>query len=398
LSNLEGNANFLTLFGIVVITIAMIHIIGSSSFPNMALSKSSLHNNNKPSSHVPLVSNGGISGNSSSGSSNLNGFHNQSSSTSLYSAPPPSASTLGGNMNKGVSSNKVVMIGFDDGWKSQITYAKPILDKYGLKASFFVVCNYVNSGDIRRMNWQDIATLQQDRMDVQSHTMDHKPLDKMSTNALIYEIAGSKQCLASHGIDSTIFGYPFNLGSNMPSVVDIVSKYYNFARTGTYPLMSLNCNGFANIKPQQTDCRTYLPDGKLTFANRYDIRSDSFFHISSGHNYGTSEMFQKFIQQVNSQVPYNNNGKINAIPIITYHDLTYNIQDYNKAGTTITVPLFDQEMQYLHDNGFKVLLLNQFGFDPTNNVFYLKNVPSSTSGTTTNAATLLSGAPSLLYR
>jgi peptidoglycan/xylan/chitin deacetylase (PgdA/CDA1 family) len=392
-SNLERNANFLTLFGIVVITIAMILIIGSSSFPNMALSKSSSHNNNKPSSHVPLLGNSGISGNSSSGSSNLNGFHNQSSSTSLYSAPPPSTSTLGGNISKGVSSNKVVMIGFDDGWKSQITYAKPILDKYGLKASFFVVCNYVNSGDIRRMNWQDIATLQQDRMDVQSHTMDHKPLDKMSTNALIYEIAGSKQCLASHGIDSTIFGYPFNLGSNMPSVVDIVSKYYNFARTGTYPLMSLNCNGFANIKPQQTDCRTYLPDGKLTFANRYDIRSDSFFHISSGHNYGTSEMFQKFIQQVNSQVPYNN-GKINAIPIITYHGLTYNIQDYNKAGTTITVALFDQEMQYLHDNGFKVLLLNQFGFDPTNNVFYLKNVPSSTSGTTTNAATLLSGAPS----
>ncbi|MGC2668790.1 MAG: hypothetical protein WA220_06370, partial [Candidatus Nitrosopolaris sp.] len=93
MSNLERNANFLTLFGIVVITIAMILIIGSSSFPNMALSKSSLHNNNKPSSHVPLLSNDGISGNSSSGSSNLNGFHNQSSSTSLYSAPPPSAST-----------------------------------------------------------------------------------------------------------------------------------------------------------------------------------------------------------------------------------------------------------------------------------------------------------------
>jgi peptidoglycan/xylan/chitin deacetylase (PgdA/CDA1 family) len=387
--------NYRTLGGLFgVIGIAMILIIGSSAFPNMALSKSSSNNNNKHSSQVPLLSNGGIPGNSGVGASNLNGFHNQSSSTSLYSAPPPSASTLGGNISNGVSSSKkVVMIGFDDGWKSQITYAKPILDKYGLKASFFVVCNYVNSGDIRRMNWQDIATLQQDRMDIQSHTMDHKPLDKMSTNALIYEIAGSKQCLASHGIDSTIFGYPFNLGSNMPSVVDIVSKYYNFARTGTYPLMSLNCNGFANIKPQQTDCRTYLPDGKLTFANRYDIRSDSFFHISSGHNYGPSEMFQKFIQQVNSQVPYNN-GKINAIPIITYHDLTYNIQDYNKAATTITVPLFDQEMQYLHDNGFKVLLLNQFGFDPTNNVFYLKNVPSSTSGTATNAATLLSGAPS----
>jgi peptidoglycan/xylan/chitin deacetylase (PgdA/CDA1 family) len=65
-------------------------------------------------------------------------------------------------------------IGFDDSFKSQILYAKPILDKYGLKASFFVVCNYVNSGDTRRMNWQDISALQQDRIDLESHTMDHK--------------------------------------------------------------------------------------------------------------------------------------------------------------------------------------------------------------------------------
>ncbi|MGB7956252.1 MAG: hypothetical protein WCF23_19945, partial [Candidatus Nitrosopolaris sp.] len=50
----------------------------------------------------------GISGNSSSGASNLNGFHNQSSSTSLYSAPPPSASTLGGNISKGASSSNKV--------------------------------------------------------------------------------------------------------------------------------------------------------------------------------------------------------------------------------------------------------------------------------------------------
>jgi hypothetical protein len=71
-------------------------------------------------------------------------------------------------------------------------------------------------------------------------------------------------------------------------------------------------------------------------------------------------MFQRFIQQVNSQIPYNNNGKINAIPIITYHQLTCNMQDYTSAATTITVPLFDQEMKYLHDNGFKVLLLNWF--------------------------------------
>jgi len=38
------------------------------------------------------------------------------------------------------SANKVVMINFDDGRKSQLIYAKPILDKYGFKASFFIIC------------------------------------------------------------------------------------------------------------------------------------------------------------------------------------------------------------------------------------------------------------------
>ncbi|MGB6529403.1 MAG: hypothetical protein WBF33_14945, partial [Candidatus Nitrosopolaris sp.] len=47
------------------------------------------------------------------------------------------------------------------------------------------------------------------------------------------------------------------------------------------------------------------------FENRHHIS----FHISSDHNYSPSEMFQKFIQEINSQVPYNN-GKVNAIPII----------------------------------------------------------------------------------
>jgi peptidoglycan/xylan/chitin deacetylase (PgdA/CDA1 family) len=86
------------------------------------------------------------------------------------------------------------MIGFDDGWKSQITYVKPILDKYGFKASFFIVCNYANSGNIDRMNWQDIAMLQKDGMDIESHSMTHpNDLNMLNQNQLDYQIGGSKQ-------------------------------------------------------------------------------------------------------------------------------------------------------------------------------------------------------------
>jgi hypothetical protein len=54
--------------------------------------------------------------------------------------------------------------------------------------------------------------------------------------------------------------------------------------------------------------------------------------------------------------------------------------NYFQPASTITVDLFAQEMKYLHDNGFRVLLLNQLSYDPNNKVFVLKNVPLPTYG------------------
>jgi hypothetical protein len=272
------------------------------------------------------------------------------------------------------------MIGFDDSYRSQILYAKPILDKYGFKASFFEVCTWIGKTK-ERQTWQDIAALEHDGMDIESHTMTHAHLPTLlsSPSQLDYEIGGSKQCLANHGINATIFGYPLNLGSDNPKIVNVVAKYYNLARSGSAPLMFLNCIGYH--KDMQTDCRTYSDSGELTKVNRYDVKSDSFRHVDSYHNYSPSEEFQKFVQRVNSQIRYNTNGKINAVPIITYHNLTNSMQDYNNMASTITVDLFAQQMKYLHDNGFRVLLLNQLSYDPNNKVFVLKNVTSSSYGT-----------------
>jgi hypothetical protein len=333
----------------------MMLIIGSS-FPDISLGKSSL---------TASSSGGGVGiGNNDGSISNLKGT-NQSSSSHLYFAPPPPGPALGNN------TNKLVMIGFDDSYKSQILYAKPILDNYGFKASFFEVCTWIGKTK-QRQTWQDIATLQRDGMDIESHTMTHAHLSTLlsSPSLLNYEIWGSKRCLATHGINATIFGYPVNLGSDNPSIVNLVAKYYDLARSGSAPLMFLNCKGY--VKHLQNDCSTYSPDGVLTYANRYAIRSDSFRHIDSNHNYSPSQEFQKFVQRMNSQIPYNTNGRIDAIPIITYHNLTNSMQDYNNMASTITVDLFAQQMKYLHDNGFKVLLLNQLGYDSNNNVLFIK--------------------------
>jgi peptidoglycan/xylan/chitin deacetylase (PgdA/CDA1 family) len=302
----------------------------------------------------------------------------------IFGSSFPNALSLSSLGNKGKSyyasavkvidtvnkSNKVVMINFDDGLKSQLIYAKPILDKYGFKASFFIICGRVGT-ERSSMNWQDIAELKKNGMDIESHSMTHTNLNRLSTNALKFEIGGSKQCFANHGYNTPIFGYPFNLGSNNPSVLEMVAKYYNIGRSGSDRLMFLNCKGYS--KDTQTDCRTYLPNGMLTHANRYDIRSASFHHVNNYHNFTPQEMFRVFLQIVNGPTPYNSNGRINAIPIIVYHNITNSIRDYTipSHASSTTLDLFAQEMKYLHNNGFRVLLLNQLGYDPNSNVFYI---------------------------
>jgi polysaccharide deacetylase len=292
-----------------------------------------------------------------------------SKSTKNVSGGSGSASFSTGNTTFN-TNNKVIMINFDDSYKTQVLYAKPILDQYGFKATFFEVCGWVGK-DGERQTWQDVAALQHDGNAIASHTMTHAHLNSASTSKLNYELGYAKQCFANHGYPVPMFGYPVNLGSGNKTVVNEVAKYYSIARTGSDPLMFLDCKGYS--KHPQTDCSTFLPDGTLSYVNRYDVRSQSFDHIHSNAELSQPQLFQQFVQRVNSQIPYNKDGTINAIPIITYHNLTYSNNVYNQLPSTIMVPLFAQMMKYLHDNGFKVLTMDQLGYDNTKNVFYIKN-------------------------
>ena len=83
---------------------------------------------------------------------------------------------------------------------------------------------------------------------------------------------------------------------------------------------------------------------------------------------------EKFVTAVNSQDDYNKDGIVRAIPIIYYHIIvTYpDLSDSNRPIDT-TLNLFDAEMKYLHDNGFKVLTMADLGYDENNSYLYIRN-------------------------
>jgi peptidoglycan/xylan/chitin deacetylase (PgdA/CDA1 family) len=283
-----------------------------------------------------------------------------------------SSHTSGSSIQKGyassaLTSDKVVILTFGDGRKSQFTNARPILDKYGFKASFFIVCNWV--GLSSQMSWQDIEQLHEEGHDIGSKTMSYKILTNLSSNALNYEISGSKQCLLDHRINSTIFATPQGVGWNNATVINTIAKYYKFAVNGFSSLMYLHCDGWKRIS-SQTDCRTYFDNGTLTYANRYSIKEWSHSSNDIAYLHDDNIIFKKFVAEVNSQNRFNKDGTISAIPILAYHNIE---NRYGETLGTTDLSLFDAEMKYLHDSGFRVITISDLAYNGNSKYLYIKN-------------------------
>jgi peptidoglycan/xylan/chitin deacetylase (PgdA/CDA1 family) len=269
------------------------------------------------------------------------------------------------------NDNKVVILNFDDNRKSQFTQAKPILDKYGFKATFYVVCKYLDNKK-GYMNWTDLETLHKEGHDIGSHTMNHANLSDSSIKSLEYQIGRSKDCLEEHGINATSFAYPFDSASDNKTVINIVAKYYDIARAGNDALAFLRCDN-PKVRPTQTDCRTYTDKDDLTYANRYTVRAWSQDATRNENSYGDTVMLDKFIKIVNSQTKYNNDGTIRAIPIIVYHRVGDSGDKYNTS-----LKLFEAQMKYLYENDFKVLTMADLAYNVKSNYFFVKEFQPET--------------------
>ena len=306
-------------------------------------------------SQIPYLSNGPTE-NQLGGQGKIMAETKSNNSSTATTVRTDSNSSIANNNN-----NKVVIINFDDGSKGEFRFAKPILDKYGFKATFFIVCNYANSrsSSSSYMNWNDIQQLQNDGQDIESHTMNHKNLTALPLNQVNFEIGQSKQCLLDHGINSNIFAFPFGEGVHNTFIAETVAKYYDLARRGGTPLQFLNV---------ATD-RYSIAGINVALATR------------TNHSYYDTQKLTNFIKLVNSQNKYNNNndGQINVIPIIVYHTIEYDSSDDNNTNPD----LFYAEMKYLHDNGFKVITMTNLKYNQNTRSLNLGNIPGITAGAST---------------
>jgi peptidoglycan/xylan/chitin deacetylase (PgdA/CDA1 family) len=70
---------------------------------------------------------------------------------------------------------RAVVLTFDDGYRSFLQYAYPLLNELGFTATLFVYTDYVGAGR-NALGWEDLARLNGEGFDVEGHTKSHGDL------------------------------------------------------------------------------------------------------------------------------------------------------------------------------------------------------------------------------
>ena len=127
-------------------------------------------------------------------------------------------------------STPIVIITFDDNWRSQMDIGKPVLDSLGFKAVEFVVGETASQTQPNRLHWSAYDSLYQDGWDICNHTYTHPYLTTLNSDSLEFEINGMRDTLINHGYSRScdFFAYPY--GDFNVEVIKKVKEKHKLAR------------------------------------------------------------------------------------------------------------------------------------------------------------------------
>lgn len=114
---------------------------------------------------------------------------------------------------------RAVLLTFDNGYLDFLTFAWPILRRYGFSATIFIVTDWVETlrkrdseygGQIPLLGWDEIRTLQTEGIEFGSHSASHRSLTKLTHEEIVREGACSRAALGHElGVAVKAFAYPY---------------------------------------------------------------------------------------------------------------------------------------------------------------------------------------------
>jgi len=180
-----------------------------------------------------------------------------------------------------------VAITIDDGYKSAIVYAAPVLKKYGFPWTYFVYPEFITVTEGKgAASWPDLLALQADGVDIESHTMTHPfltsktqkfkgPRHSLSLEEydefLSNETAGSKALLEQKlGKPVSYLAYPYGAYNKQVEAKAIAAGYDAIFTVADNPVHSttdkFSIGRYIITKPVERMFVSYLRQGALSIA------------------------------------------------------------------------------------------------------------------------------------
>ena len=217
---------------------------------------------------------------------------------------------------------KFVVLTFDDGNISDLTTTAPILNGHGFGATFYITSGWV--GKPGRLNWEQVKELHDQGFDIGNHSASHPNMLHISEDEIREQIISFDEVCAEHGIPkATSFAYPGG-HHDRRMVKALATEGYLTARRAVSPEYPLYDRG---------------GPGPL-----YNPSEDDPFLIPGAYVRGNLSSSDQEFEEVLSGV------RDGSICVLIYHG----VPDVHSHCST-SVELFTKDMQYLKDNGFKVI-------------------------------------------
>lgn len=137
---------------------------------------------------------------------------------------------------------KPIILTFDDGYESNYTELLPILEKYNVKATIFMVTNEI--GNKGFMNWSQLKDIQRRGVEIGSHTANHLPITGMNIDKARDEVLLSKLIMEWNGMD-TIYTFSYPNGKYNDEILNVLKEEeYLAAVTGDAGLNTVDTNPY----------------------------------------------------------------------------------------------------------------------------------------------------------
>jgi peptidoglycan/xylan/chitin deacetylase (PgdA/CDA1 family) len=104
---------------------------------------------------------------------------------------------------------KPIVLTFDDGYRDAYDNAFPLLKKYHMTGTFFIISDFSSSGNVAYMNWSMVQELSTAGMSIESHTRTHPDMRNRTDDFLLNQIQAPIEAIYTYtGLRPHFFCYP----------------------------------------------------------------------------------------------------------------------------------------------------------------------------------------------